>query len=308
MDQKFLTEIIENGEYSTETQVELKKCIGQVLEALLVIKNPGEMKRASGNELNFLGDIHGNLPGALKAMDHMWVLDRNGNWSNSGKTQVQTGNVIDRKEYSLATILYFTTLKKQVSQNKENGQKDTGNLINLLGNHEQYNVRYEDSCASDTPVYDLNAAKAIRVVLEKEALKGTYDLMYADNKKNIISTHGEFSKQLLRELVQEISSQNNIHLVSSDKVGRLSKNNLYKFLDDNGLSKENIANHLNEILHKEGINGPTVFSIYQQVEYTGPRGTLDRESLSKETFKTELGKGCKEIVKSIGLGWRKKSQ
>lgn len=311
LNELFLTRIIENGGYSIDAQRELKKCINQVMEALQVVSDkisPVQNKEKEINilgDINFLGDIHGNLPGAIKALHHMGVIDNEGNWSNSGKTLVQTGDIIDRKEYSLATILYFKALKEQISENKQNGNKDTGSLIQLIGNHEQYNVRYEDSCSSEAPAYDLNAAKAIREVLELESKKGNYDLMYANNEKNVIATHGEFSKHLLRELVHEVSKENGVNFSQSKKLGGISKNEIYKFLDEIGLTKEDIAEHLNNLLHEEGINGPTVFSIYQQVEYSGPKGTVDRNNLSKEAFKDGLGKGCKKVAQGIGMGWRK---
>jgi hypothetical protein len=305
MNKDFLDKVIENSKYSVQTTEELKKCIPQVVDALSIIKQDSNKFQPNRNEVFFLGDIHGNLPGAVKAISHMGFIDKSGNWQSNDNILIQTGDVIDRGPYSLATLLYFKALKEQISEFKQSGLMSVGDFKLLIGNHEQYIARYNDSCSSDKPAYSREASSAIVELIQTETLKGNYDIMFADNKKNLLATHGEFSKQLLLKIVSDYIFTNDTLDKKIFSAGKISKNDIYKMLEDNNITKEDIANRLNSLLHKEGINGAKIFDLYQSVEYSGPKGIEDRENISKSEFKEGLSKGCKQIAKGTGLGWRK---
>ena len=85
-----------------------------------------------------LGDLHGDLPNALKALRIAGVIDNADNWigpqhADEDVVLVQTGDVIDRGDDTLAL---FALLDKLRGQAKVRG----GEVVTLLGNHEWMNV------------------------------------------------------------------------------------------------------------------------------------------------------------------------
>ncbi|GAW09713.1 Metallo-dependent phosphatase [Lentinula edodes] len=80
-----------------------------------------------------VGDLHGDLPNALRVLRFSKVIDNVGNWSGAVDFFVQTGDIIDRGD---DTIKLFKLMEKLRSQAPKTG----GVVISHLGNHEWMNA------------------------------------------------------------------------------------------------------------------------------------------------------------------------
>lgn len=97
-----------------------------------------------------IGDIHGDLDAARKALKLAGAIDNNDNWIAKDLTLVQTGDQIDRGDHDKEIIDLFEKLEKQAP-------KYNSKIYQLNGNHEI-----------------MNASGDMRYVTEKsfEAFKG----------------------------------------------------------------------------------------------------------------------------------------
>ena len=89
---------------------------------------------AASCRLVALGDIHGDLPNALKALRAANVVDQHGNWIAGCSTLVQTGDIVDRGPTAMVSLEYFKKLREQA-------RSLGGMVILLLGNHEVLNFQ-----------------------------------------------------------------------------------------------------------------------------------------------------------------------
>lgn len=81
-----------------------------------------------------IGDIHGDLSAARKAMRLAGAIDTRNHWIGGNLVVVQTGDQIDRWNSDRAVIDFFASV--QIEAEKKGGQ-----VISLNGNHELMNVQ-----------------------------------------------------------------------------------------------------------------------------------------------------------------------
>ena len=81
-----------------------------------------------------VGDLHGDLDHALKALRLCEAVDAHGHWSGGTKTVVQTGDVVDRGNSSLPLLHALWTLRDEAAA-------AGGELVLLMGNHELLNMQ-----------------------------------------------------------------------------------------------------------------------------------------------------------------------
>ena len=80
-----------------------------------------------------IGDIHGAYDNLISILHKAELIDRRDRWSGGDATLVQTGDFIDRGADSVKVARYLRKLQKQA-------EKDGGQVIVLLGNHEVLNL------------------------------------------------------------------------------------------------------------------------------------------------------------------------
>jgi Calcineurin-like phosphoesterase len=78
-----------------------------------------------------LADLHGDIEQTERALRLIGAVDANGQWSASGCTLVQTGDLVDRGPDSMSVVRRFERLKVEAAADEPPGQ-----VITLLGNHE----------------------------------------------------------------------------------------------------------------------------------------------------------------------------
>lgn len=61
-----------------------------------VLKNPLDSKPSFHRKIVAVGDLHGDLPNALRVLQMAHVVDADGDWSGEIDIFVQTGDIIDR--------------------------------------------------------------------------------------------------------------------------------------------------------------------------------------------------------------------
>jgi len=80
-----------------------------------------------------VGDLHGDLPNALKVLQMAHVVDAHGNWSGEIDFFVQTGDIIDRGDDTIKLYELMELLREQA-------QHSGGEVLSHLGNHEWMNA------------------------------------------------------------------------------------------------------------------------------------------------------------------------
>ncbi|PFH47947.1 hypothetical protein AMATHDRAFT_150898 [Amanita thiersii Skay4041] len=102
------------------------------------INDPGAEPNVLGREPFYrhiiaVGDLHGDMANARKVLQFSGVVDEFGNWTGNADFFVQTGDIIDRGD---DTIALFTWMDKLRGQAAGTG----GTVLSLLGNHEWMNA------------------------------------------------------------------------------------------------------------------------------------------------------------------------
>ena len=190
------------------------------------------------------GDVHARLDIFLKNLYAADLIDKKGNWIPSDKTMIQLGDVIDRGNYSLETILYLNALQKQAKEGD-------GTVVCLLGNHEQYLIDFGKACASGQPAYDEKTKEIIINFLKKEISDGSIKLIFSNSKKNIVASHSEISKTLMLKMLRTYCEHKKIScpFEKGEKVDSLS---IYSFMDTENITWDDLSERTNEIFHSAG--------------------------------------------------------
>jgi len=80
-----------------------------------------------------VGDVHGDLSGFVRILQHAKLVDGSRNWNGGAATLVQCGDSIDRGPDMRGVLDFLMALEKQAP-------KKGGRAIALLGNHEAMNI------------------------------------------------------------------------------------------------------------------------------------------------------------------------
>jgi hypothetical protein len=102
-----------------------------------------------------LGDLHGDLAAARRALRLAGAIDEHDHWSGGTLTLVQTGDVLDRGDDDRAILDLLLSLRREASE-------AGGQLLQTSGNHELMNVQLNFSyvTAGGFAAYGGEAARA----------------------------------------------------------------------------------------------------------------------------------------------------
>lgn len=95
-----------------------------------------------------IGDLHGDVFQAEKALRLVGAVDDEGEWNAPGCVLVQTGDLVDRGRHSLDTVRRFIRLRESAAQHG-------GKVISLLGNHELMSLQGQLQYVSRQELADL---------------------------------------------------------------------------------------------------------------------------------------------------------
>lgn len=96
-------------------------------------KSIGEFARPAAARVMAIGDMHGDLEAARRALRLAGAVDEADHWSGGALTLVQTGDILDRGDDDRAIFDWLERLRPEA-------QAAGGELILLSGNHELMNV------------------------------------------------------------------------------------------------------------------------------------------------------------------------
>lgn len=88
----------------------------------------------AGDRVVAVGDLHGDLGGALRTLHLAGVVNDSGHWSGGQDTLVQTGDTTDRGPDSRAVMDLLRRLQQEATA-------QGGRVVCLLGNHEVMNLQ-----------------------------------------------------------------------------------------------------------------------------------------------------------------------
>ncbi|KAI4383893.1 hypothetical protein MLD38_009683 [Melastoma candidum] len=118
------------------------------LQPIVVTGDPPTFVSAPGRRIVAIGDLHGDLDQARRALQLAGVLSSDGlhSWTGNHTVVVQLGDILDRGENEIAILSLLRSLHEQA---KPQG----GAVFQINGNHESMNVegdyRYADAGAFD---------------------------------------------------------------------------------------------------------------------------------------------------------------
>ncbi|WP_141730766.1 shewanella-like protein phosphatase [Oligoflexus tunisiensis] len=101
--------------------------------AVTQLKATTPLRPASSQRIVAIGDIHGDLAAAMKALQLAGAVDAKGRWIGGNMIVVQTGDEIDRGDDDRQVIDLFERLRTEA-------QAAGGSVYPLSGNHEAMNV------------------------------------------------------------------------------------------------------------------------------------------------------------------------
>ncbi|XP_050224909.1 shewanella-like protein phosphatase 1 [Mercurialis annua] len=120
----------------------------EALKPILVSGDPPTYVSAPGRRIIAIGDLHGDLDQARRALDLAGVLNYDGDdlWIGGETVLVQLGDILDRGEDEIAILSLLRSLDIQA-------KAEGGAVFQVNGNHETMNVegdfRYVDSGGFD---------------------------------------------------------------------------------------------------------------------------------------------------------------
>ncbi|KAF6258233.1 Metallo-dependent phosphatase-like protein [Scenedesmus sp. NREL 46B-D3] len=91
------------------------------------------LRLPAAKRLVAIGDLHGDLPKALRAFRLAGLIDHRGQWSGGDAVCVQVGDILDRGDQEIKLLFLLERLQRQA-------EAAGGSLHVLNGNHETMNV------------------------------------------------------------------------------------------------------------------------------------------------------------------------
>ncbi|KAG6899961.1 hypothetical protein C0993_004862 [Termitomyces sp. T159_Od127] len=102
-------------------------------ELIAKVQEGGSGRKPFARRIVAVGDLHGDLPNARKVLQFSGVTDDLGNWSGNVDFFVQTGDIIDRGDDTIALFDWMDQLRDQAAA-------VGGTMLSHLGNHEWMNA------------------------------------------------------------------------------------------------------------------------------------------------------------------------
>lgn len=114
-----------------------------------------------------IGDLHADLPAALRTMRMAGLVDAAGTWSGGETVLVQTGDTTDRGPDSKAVIELLMRLSTEA-------RSSGGRVVALLGNHEVMNLQGDWRYVTPGDVAGFGSPEARRAALASGAPLGDW--------------------------------------------------------------------------------------------------------------------------------------
>ena len=152
-----------------------------------------------GRRLVAIGDVHGDFPAAMKALEIAGVMNSKGEWIGKNTVVVQVGDVMDRGDSELAIFTKFLRLKKKAL-------KEGGDVIVMNGNHEIMNVMGDFRYATNGAY--LECGTYLKKLKEKEEGSGSSSASSNDSdKENVDSNSDDGSNETDKPPLKKLSEQ-----------------------------------------------------------------------------------------------------
>ena len=152
-----------------------------------------------GRRLVAIGDVHGDFPAAMKALEIAGVMNSKGEWIGKNTVVVQVGDVMDRGDSELAIFTKFLRLKKKAL-------KEGGDVIVMNGNHEIMNVMGDFRYATNGAY--LECGTYLKKLKEKEEGIGSSSASSNDSdKENVDSNSNDGSNETDKPPLKKLSEQ-----------------------------------------------------------------------------------------------------
>jgi len=126
-----------------------------------------------------VGDLHGDLPAALKVLQMAGVVDAQGHWKAGATVLVQTGDTTDRGPDSKEVIELLQALGPEA-------EAAGGAVVGLLGNHETMNIVGDWRYVHPGDVADFGSEEARR-----EAFSATGPLGVWLRQRDVVARVGD---------------------------------------------------------------------------------------------------------------------
>jgi hypothetical protein len=114
-----------------------------------------------------VGDLHGDLASARESLRLGGVIDASDHWAAGTATFVQTGDVMDRGDDVRAILDLLRNLESEAAA-------AGGRAIELLGNHEMFNLVGDQASASPADMASFGGEEARRVLFSRSGDYGAW--------------------------------------------------------------------------------------------------------------------------------------
>ena len=150
--------------------------------------DPAPLKQPEGfgaGKILAVGDLHGDYENAIKTMKMAGVVDAKGNWIAGESTFVQTGDVVDRGDDTIALYKMMMKLRTQAAQ-------AGGRVVPLLGNHEVLNMAEVYNWVTPGDIKSFGGEENRKKAWEAQGWIGKYlrELGIAANVNGTVFFHG----------------------------------------------------------------------------------------------------------------------
>ncbi|KAJ3101437.1 hypothetical protein HDU97_001367 [Phlyctochytrium planicorne] len=114
-----------------------------------------------------VGDFHGDLKSTLRVLSMAGIVDDKGNWAAPPHTTlVQTGDVVDRGDDTIALYALLGNLTEQAKEKQ-------GKVIRTLGNHEVMNMAMDWRYVTEGDVETFGSAKSRQLAFSENGWIGS---------------------------------------------------------------------------------------------------------------------------------------
>lgn len=153
-----------------------------------------------GPRLVGIGDLHADLPTALKVLQLAELVDAEGRWSGGDAVLVQTGDQTDRGPDSLEVIELLMRLQAEA-------EASGGRVQPLLGNHEVMNLMGDLRYVSPEDVQDFGSAakRAEAFSAQGELGKWLRSLPMVAVEQGVVFVHGGVTEQYAKMGLKQLN-------------------------------------------------------------------------------------------------------
>ncbi|KAJ3265112.1 hypothetical protein HK104_006349 [Borealophlyctis nickersoniae] len=158
-----------------------------------------------------VGDLHGDLPHALKVLRMAGLIDEKGDWAGGRTIFVQTGDIVDRGP---DTIELYKMMQRLQEQAPKQGGRPCVRTINkkvipLLGNHETMNMMEDLRYVTKEDIESFGGMEKRKFAWSREGWLGKYlrELNIVANVNGTVFMHGGMHPKWAAEGIDALNEQ-----------------------------------------------------------------------------------------------------